>query len=306
MRDLRRRQILFHGLMCYPQLLVALLQFQGPFRNQWLELMMVTNMPIGFWLHSRRFVSSAIAVSLASIVAISARLRKADLTADWDAAMNKGRSHPLARDVADGEEQHPVRRPHDIDEIAAHLLRRSHPRIGGEGAQLGISFPHQSVLHDLRRRQILFHGLMCYPQLLVALLQFPGPFRNQCLELFLAVEDLKGYRLMSLKTRAKLPISSVLRITGSMAPGSGCSPVSTSRAASAMISIGCVSNREPKSAATAVRPSSANAIKAVFHASPRTASAMSSRLTAMAKPPIRIPPVLVDDRGCDHDAAVIG
>ena len=31
---------------------------------------------------------------------------------------------------------------------------------------------------------------MCHAQLMVAMLQLPGPFRNQRLELFLAVEDL--------------------------------------------------------------------------------------------------------------------
>ena len=57
-----------------------------------------------------------------------------------------------------------------------------------------------------------------------------------------------------------------------------------------MTSIGCVSHRVPQSAAAAVNPSSTKAIKLVLRASACTVLAMSSRLTARARPPREMPP----------------
>ena len=182
------------------------------------------------------------------------------------------------------------------------MLRRSHPRIGGEGAQLGASFPHQSVLHDLRRRQFLFHGLMCYPQLLVALLQFPGPFRNQCLKLFLAVEDLNRHVVEDARQAADLvgPVhhrshgAGIGLFSGFHQPGGFSNDLDRMRQKSRAEERGHGGETERRERDQGRVPR---------FAAHRERNVVQADGNGQATDQ---DPTGVDDRGCDHDAAVIG
>ena len=243
----------------------------------------VTKRPIGFCWHSRRFASLAI-VEMPECSAAD------DSTADCDAAMNSAAATPLPDTSPSTKNRVPsdesVNSTKSPPICWAGVMRADTEKAPNSASPSRTSA--SCTTFAIERSCLMASWAICRRWLLVCRSRVrAATMVSSC------SSRLKTWTVMSEKTRARLPSSSVRRITSCIASLSGCLPVSTCLAASAMTSMGRVSQRVPPAAAKPVRASRTKAMMTVLRVSSSTVSAMSSRFTAMARPPMGMPPVLM-------------